>query len=192
MKREKKVLNLGNLRMGDVVLIHSNFKLFQPATWLALIIRLITKNYFNHAAIVVCPFGPEFIYQSTASGIVKDLALHELKGDDCKIIRPSIIEIRRLEFNMMVEKRANDQLNKPYDYFGLLIAQLIHQAGGLISSKLDIWLESRGENARKRWYCSEFVAYCIDYPKWYECAPCDLERDPTFTKIFDGIVDLIK
>ena len=196
----KKVLDLTKLQVGDIILVHTPFNLWQPLTWLSWLIRFFTKDYYNHAAIVgysnspivipINPFYPSMYtdVQSVESGVISDPLSTQISGCDIKIRRyDKLMSPTNDQLNQLVT-RINSFRGIPYDIPGCLIFQLIKQLGNDVFPGSDIWLEQHQKDGAKRFYCSELVACCLKLPNWWELSPADLDVHINLSTIYEGIV----
>ena len=161
-------------KVGDILLVHS--KGFVPMG-----IRLFTKCYYNHAAIIVKAMGEICVLEAIGRGFMITKTYEEYKKETCReyaVLRPK-------EGKLLHSKQVNDRLidiiGKPYDYKSLLYSQIIKQV-----SKKDTWKGAKEMKATKRIYCSEACAYAYPYifPKWWSIAPVDIYNEPKLELVY--------
>lgn len=182
-------LDLSRLKVGDVILVHTYFKPFQPVSWLAWFIRFFQRNYWNHAAIIdITDNGSVLIVQALAKGIEASFFKDHIIGKEIQILRLNSDYSDNPLFIESVRNRIIKGIGVKYDYAGCLIFQLFHQIGEMINPDSNLWLGKKGSKAANRFYCSEFVAWCLDLPNWWLLAPDDLNRSHEFKEIFLGKV----
>ena len=182
-------LDLNYILNGDVVLFHTKFELLKPITWLSALIRLFTNDYYNHAGIIW--LGDDnlfYIVESLAKGVEKSPLVQSLFMQDCKILRLKNGNPYSVGYEMKLRVRIKSAIGIKYDYSSLFLFQLIKQFGEAISPEIDLWLGQKNSKASKRFYCSEFVAWCLRLPKWYELAPDDLDKSPHLQAYYEGNV----
>lgn len=166
---KKEFVTSAIIRSGDVLHCTSN-------GWLARAIKKITKSKVNHTALAIECWGELFIIDSQKEGT------H---------LRPFNQWIDEMKYTYQVSRPINftsDQKNKavskigftPYDFMSLILWQPLY----ILTGK---WHGHREDKATKRMYCSEYVAYVFDLPKWWDKSPQEvmgyMQRSPLFTDI---------
>lgn len=144
-----------------IVLVHNPFELSKPRTWLALIIRLITKSNWNHCAISVEIDGVE---------TVSDFQEHyKLRPMSEWIYEDTSRKVRFKEFDSEKDSRfIIDQIlfasgrYKGYDWLKLV--------NHLTKRKLGFTIFKENE---KRFVCSEWLGFLKTGKKDNWCVPND-------------------
>lgn len=142
------------LETGDI--LHCNRKGI-----LSFLIRKATKSNFNHSAIVVEIWGQIYIIDSQRDGT--DLRPFDVWTKKYKYtykISRNIF-VNRDEF----AKRALSRVDTGYDFTSLLIRKPLHLIFGRWKKK---------EDETKRFYCSEFAAWCHKIERSDIMTPNDL------------------
>jgi len=153
-----KNLNNVELREGDILHCMSN-------GWLAKLIKFFTRSKINHTALVLNIYGKLFIVDS------------QIKGTNP---RPLIEWAKKYNYTYEISRPKNFSIghkklaisafgHTPYDF-----ASLIFQAWYQITGK---WIGKTYEEAKKRMYCSEFVAYVFQMHKWWKMSPAKLYEE---------------
>lgn len=158
-----------------VYLIHRHKK--GLVSWL---IRLITHSWSSHTALLIVTTNNEFIYESDGGIVRKMNYSFWVKDFDIVVQRIDLVCENTFKLNNVLEA----QLGKGYDFKGTLIDQLVFQLYGK-------WKGHTGEFATNKFYCSEFVAYCLNritcnYPEWYKVSPAYLYTENRYTTIYKG------
>lgn len=168
--------------LGKIYLVHRH----SPFVWHKLIryvswaIRIFTKSYYSHTTLCFEWYSEKYIFESDG-GIVRCMRYDSW----CKDAIVCIENIDLLESNKKhLFLVALNQLGKGYDNKGTLIDQLIFQVSGR-------WTGHTGSYAKDKFYCSEYVAYCLNevlgtHPNWYKTSPADLYNEKRFKTVFTG------
>lgn len=130
-----------------IILIHNPFELRKPRTWLALIIRLVTRSCWNHCAVVVELDGVES---------VSDFQEHyKLRPFSEWVSEDKNRQVRFKKLDSVKDNRwLNDQIQfasgrfKGYDWLKLV--------NHLTKRKLGFVIFKENEN---RFVCSEWVEF---------------------------------
>jgi hypothetical protein len=191
MKKLKKItLNFCEIQTGDIVLFHTKFNPIQPISWLAAFIRFFERNYWNHAAIVYkTDLNTLFLVEALAGGVAIDYLSGRVFEQDIKILRLKSEFLQNPYYKNCIADRIHKGIGTRYDFSGCLIFQLFKQCGEVLSPDLKLWFGRKGSRAANRFYCSEFVAWCLDLPKWWELAPDDVDKSKLLKTIIVGNVE---
>lgn len=171
------------LKTGDIVLFHSDFKFYSPISYLSAAIRFFADIYYNHVGIIIKNWDVPMVNEAVGRGIISDIVTDRLRGKEIKILRP---KFEFLEKELAI--KANNKLgNTGYDFSGLLFYQLIFQL-------TKVWIGTKNkQRAEKRMYCYEYVAFLINqikpdiYQDWWEIDPNKLINDSdNFEVTFEG------
>lgn len=163
------------LQTGDIVLFRTPFKWYNPISYLGAAIRFFTKYPYNHVGVVVSNWGKLFINEAIEKGVISIPVENRFKGEDVLILRDPIgID------EEVFARRANSFLgNTGYDFTSLLMFQLIFQV-------TKTWIGRTQEKAKKRMYCSEYVAYLYGINNWWRVSPDRINNGGTFNVVFEG------
>lgn len=180
------IRNISQTKTGDVLHRHAPFLWYKPSRYVSVLIRLITKSWSGHTAMIVYVFGNPMVVESDDGKI--QLTPYKIWANDAEIV------IGRIEISNRKRRKlsayALSQLGKAYDFKGTVIDQLILQFRGK-------WYGHTGINAEDKMYCSEFISWCYNkllamYPDWYKTPPSTMYADARFKWIFVGkAIDLI-
>lgn len=154
------------------------------------LIQLFTGCRYSHCGFLV----PElvinnyilFVYESDTKdgkkgGVTKTEYSKWCEGNE--------IEVKVLTFDYYYSKHiitiAKQQLGKNYDLKGTALDQLIYQVFG-------VWKGYTGVKAEDKFYCSEYVEYCINkvlgiFPNWFLGSPAHLYKSKYLKTIYKGI-----
>ncbi len=175
---------------GDLILVHRKGPVKNINTFLAHMIRKITKNYYNHAANVCESMEDLYVTEAVEDGYYATKTVQELfdslgKEYEILIKRKAVINYPTYY------ERVRYFISANYDYKATLFDQLIYWL-------FDKWIGKTGEDSDKVVNCSEVVAkiYKEDFPHGYRMAPVHLycytkdwqtiyESDPTGRLIFN-------
>jgi len=137
-------------KTGDIILFKRKFKFWQPMSWIALIIRLVTKAKYNHAGVILVENNQVFLIESWTNGIRKVLLTdRKIRNTEIAVYRPNYWRFDEIVF----EAELKLLLKKKYDYKGTVIDQFIYNIFG-------IWTGAKNETeAKKRLFCYELVWY---------------------------------
>jgi len=160
---------------GDIILFKRKFNLFKPMSWIALIIRIITKAKYNHAGVILVENNQIFLVESWTKGIRK-LPFYERNFKDVEFttFRPNYWNFDKLVFKEEIKLL----LKKKYDYKATIIEQFLYYTFG-------IWTGAKNEEqAKKRLFCYELVWYLHRksdtfgiWGKWWKCKLNDIITD---------------
>lgn len=184
---QQKIILKNRLQVGDVILVHNRFRLLHPLTWLSALIRFFCKNPYNHCGIITLnDFGNLAVNQSLASGVNHSSFQSCFKGEKIKILRYKHIKELYKKFDYQIHKRFNSKIGTPYDYFGCLLHQMVKQSFEMLDLPVKVWIGLHGEKAAKRFYCSEYVAWCLCNPDWWQVSPDDIDKDTDMEIVWKG------
>jgi len=167
------------VKTGDIIAFKSQFKLFKPVTWLSYLIRIITKQEYNHTGVIVYVWGIPMVYESMGHGFKSTPLVDRLigiKGDKISILR------RNDDFDKTkFAKEATNMLGHvKYDIKGLF--DQLHFA---IYKKWKTRTELEAEHSL---YCWEATSYLHResnlFKNWWEIDPDIYFNNDKFTYIF--------
>ncbi|PZF73910.1 YiiX/YebB-like N1pC/P60 family cysteine hydrolase [Taibaiella soli] len=170
--------SINDLKTGDVLHVHSPFRFGKPVRWLMVLVRWITKCYYNHTAIVVRIWGQVYVAEADVKGIT--ITPFERWAEDLNIcVARADVQLEEGEIASFVLQ----QMAIPYDYAATLFYQLVFSATGK-------WFGATNDKNGKM-YCSEFVAYVYYhslgwFTTWYQTTPTALVGSPNFVKLYFG------
>jgi hypothetical protein len=166
-----------DVEAGDVILYHTGFS-YKPVSWLALLIRLFTKSYWNHAGLVVQIEGRLFISEALGGGVrVRPLSYY-LDRRFCKIKLLKLKAFHEPGALPEITARAFDKLGCKYDIKNLFD----HLWKAITGGKWTGYTENHAAGAM---VCSEYVAYCYSLKGWWMWTAGDLDAHPDFYSAFD-------
>lgn len=153
---------------------------------LSWLIRLITRSWSSHTAILIHYQDYAFIYESDEGIVRKMNYAFWAKDFEIELQKIDLTSEKQFKLGNVLEA----QLGKGYDFKGTIIDQLIFQFYGK-------WTGHTGSFATDKFYCSELVAYCLNettgiYPEWYKTSPADLYNEKRYRTIYKGNAKLIK
>lgn len=88
----------------------------------------------------------------------------------------SVFRMKNFNPNNAYINKALKELNKKYDYFGIVWDMLLYTT---IGKRRD---RSKAASETRRW-CSEFNAWMKDLPGWQKYMPKDFSKNKLFEKI---------
>ena len=174
-------LDLSILKTGDIILFRTPFVWYKPISYLTLIIRAITHDYYNHAGIIIFNWSQLFINEAIGKGVVTSPISLSIKNYIIKIVRPKDQKYTEGE----IATKANSKLGTGYDFLGLLFYQVIYQ----IKKK---WYGYTQEYAEKNMYCSDYVAWIYNLKNWWTVTPKDIDDDKDLKTIYITNVQITK
>lgn len=144
---------------------------------ISFLIRLITRSWSSHTALLI----DGFVYESD-KGLVRKMNYIFWCSDSEVLIQKIDLTI---ENKNKLTNILENQLGKGYDFKSTIIDQLIFQLYGK-------WTGHTGNYAINKFYCSEFIAYCLNevtgnYPNWWKISPKDLFNEERYNSIYKGI-----
>lgn len=148
------------MQTGNVILVHNPFQLFRPITWLAWLIRAVTKTYYNHCALVLVDNEEVYIVEALGKGVVKT----PIKYWQTRAKR----EITILPI-MAQPDRITVHVGKRYDWPSLFYLGLIRVP--LKKCSTLTWLGLVPRNPEKKLYCYELAALVHQCPNWHSILP---------------------
>jgi hypothetical protein len=147
---------------GQVISVHTPFEWNKPLRYLSVLIRFFTKSFWNHSAIIYVASGIPFVAESDINGVV----MYPLKN-----MSPNKT-IRIYSLNLPVDSgRIVSRVGiSKYDFRALFIHHLVNIYFG-------IWIGPKSPGAAyERFTCSEFVAWCLNFPSAYRTRPDELDK----------------
>lgn len=178
-----KIKSYKELQTGDLLHRHSPFVWYKPTRYLSVLIRFFTKSWSGHTAMIIDIWSEKMVVESDGLN-VRLLPYKEWAKDSLIIItRNELTEFQKRHLSIVA---ISKQGYTGYDFIGI-IHQLIFQLSGQ-------WIGRTGDNASKKMYCSEYIAWCYNevlriYPNWFKIAPSDLYNDNKFFQIYKGIAN---
>lgn len=152
-----------HLETGDILHCQGN-------SLISRLIRRFTKSRISHTALVLRIEGTLFIADSQRDGT------HLRPFNDWQRKYKYKFWVHRLRHSNRVNRRgivkakALDVIGtKKYDFASLLW----YHPRYILTGR---WKGKKTDSADERFYCSEFVAYCWDFPKWWRLSPEDLKE----------------
>lgn len=150
------------IQNGDILVCSSN-------GWLGRQIKRFTRSDVNHVAMAIKVGGVLMVIDSQKDGTNPKTYENWLKkyGYDFKVFRYTWANP---QWGKSIREKALSKSGVTgYDF----IALLWHQPRYLLTGK---WKGKKGDDAARRMYCSEFVAWCHSLPNWWEMSPADVLR----------------
>jgi hypothetical protein len=150
-----------NLNIGDILLCRRE-------TLLSKLIRKFTKSKYNHVAIYVEVWGEPFIIDAQAKGVNAISYEQWLKKYKYRytVYRHNLADTECFKKDISI--RAFSKIGfTGYDVLSLVW----YQPRYIFTGK---WKGKRNEDAIKRMYCSEYVAWVYELPNWWKLSPEDL------------------
>lgn len=142
---------------GDILVCSSN-------GWLGKQIKRFTKSTTNHTALVINVSGVLMVIDSQKNGTNPKTFENWLSkyAYDYKVFR---YHYGNADWGREIRKRALSKSGVTgYDFASLLLWQPWY----LLTGK---WKGRTKEQAEKRMYCSEFVAWVHEFPNWWTFSP---------------------
>lgn len=98
--------------------------------------------------------------------------------------RGTEIRVNEIEYSeknkQIILIRATYQLGKDYDFKSTCIDWIIYLAFGK-------WTGYTGNNTTDKFYCSEYVSYCLSYAKFYITSPAMLYKESKYKTVYEGL-----
>lgn len=172
--------NYNDTQTGDIIHRHVPFYWYKPDRYIAAFIRLFTKSWCSHTAMIVDVWGEKMVIENDNSNTRLISFENWAKDSDIVISR---IELTDLEKRKLCILSINELGNTGYDYEAIP-HHIIYSISG-------IWIGRTGDNAKSKKVCSEFVAYLYNelkgfYPNWFSATPNVLYEDKRFAEIYFG------
>lgn len=143
------------LRTGDILHCKND-------NFISKAIRFATKGKFSHTALVVECWGEVCIIEAQNNGVNLKTYDSWMKKYNYKYAISRPLQLNEKEFSVRALKRAGVT---SYDFKSLLFYQPLY----ILTGK---WKGSNvGDN---KMYCSDFVGWQYDVPKYWEKSPQDL------------------
>lgn len=141
----------------------------QKKGFISWTIRKLTKSWSSHTALLIdC-----LIYESD-KGFVRCLPFERWCSNSLISVDEINVDTIRLEL------KAQKELGKKYDFKSTVIDWVIYIVFGK-------WTGYTGVNSTDKFYCSEYVAYCLNKEKFYITSPEMLYGEYKNNRIFVGI-----
>jgi hypothetical protein len=158
------------LQPGDIIVFRDKWVWNEPITWLSFFVRLFTRCYFNHTALVADDGWQLVINEAVAKGIISRRAKDHLfrSGVTIMILRPSI------PFD---NAKAMSKVGVPYDFWTLIFFQAIYRITG-------IWI-GKTTHGDDKLVCSEYAAWVYGLPKWWLMSTREIIESPAFSVVYD-------
>lgn len=160
-----------------ILLVHTPFDWKRPITTLPHLIRKVAGVFNNHGSFLI----DGYIYESDINGVVKVPLKEWAKNQTITVYEFDDIYAVSTAINLVNKHK--------YDFMSLFIYQPIYLATGW-------YLGRRKRIGAKRFYCFEYLAYCLNYEMFYKVTPkefneyCDRNFKKTHANI--NIHDYIK
>jgi len=154
------------MEQRDISIIQAGFiLLYKSNSFVSRMIRFFMKCPYHHAGLVVELWGELFVAESNMHGLTVNNLLDSIKKSKILVLKPKI-EVDPIQINKFVIPILGKH---KYDIMSLIVYQVIY----LFTGK---WIGRKDEHAKKRLYCSEFVAYVYFslygiFPEWYKTNP---------------------
>ena len=147
-----------DLKTGDI--LHCRGR-----KWLAKAIMKFTRGRWSHTAVVVECWGQIYIVDAQLNGVNARPYEEWVKefNYEYKVSRPKF-QIEPKDFSIRAFTKVG---STKYD----VISLIWHQPLYIITGK---WNGKTRDNATGRMYCSEYVGWLYNMPKWWELSPQDL------------------
>lgn len=124
----------------------------------APVIRLVTKCYYNHVAIVY----RGYVFEANSKGFEPSYSVEEYIKRIGVDIEVALLEPKVLPLG--AKERLKEIIGKGYDFWSLLWFQVILAVTGK-------WLGHTQKFAKEKVYCSEAIAYILDLFQWWIYTP---------------------
>jgi hypothetical protein len=132
-----------------VILIHNPFEILKPKTWLALIVRLFTKSYWNHCAVAVILDGVECVSDFQERYKLRPMA-EWLAEDRNRSVRFKFVDTGQNDSWLIDQILFASGRYKGYDWLKLV--------NHLTKRKLGFTIFKENE---KRFVCSEWIEFLL-------------------------------
>jgi len=150
------------LQNGDILICSSN-------GILGRMIKLATRSTVNHVAMVIDVSGVKMVIDSQSNGTNVKTFENWKKEYGYKYVAYRYKQATP-EWGKKIRAKALSKTGVTgYDFASLIIYQPLY----LITGK---WIGLKEEKAGNRMYCSEFVAWVFDFPRWWTYSPKDVEN----------------
>lgn len=158
------MIKIDELKEGDIILVHK--KGFDGISDIpAPIIRILTKCYYNHAALVTKYLDKLYVSEAVSNGFVPTQQLDDYLNDvnikrEIIILRVPGVNKKHLYFNL------KSIVNNKYGYGTLLFTQLVYQLTKKVFGK-GWWLGKSDNVAKRTVVCSEVIANAFPHLSKY-------------------------
>lgn len=155
---------------GNPLVVRHHFRLFDPGSWLSLLIRKIDGCWANHCAIIIYINDKKYVVEARGSGIYLATWENWLKH------RPHKTFFEGKSFLSIPDDIQNKILSKvgvEYDKIALFVWHPLR----LITGK---WWGGTAESGKM--VCSEYVGWCWKeyFPEWMYLSTGDIVRSGVF------------
>jgi len=162
----------------DVILVASE-------TFVGKSIQKFIDAKINHAGVLIWLENKLYVSEAVGSGLQLVSWEEYINSDKGFIIlKPNGLsakfDIDYIKHSILSQTKAHK-----YDYLSLLVFQPIRHLCRKLFGK-SIWLGKKGKYAKKRFFCSEWVAYLYNiyygkFPSWWLTDPADIQKGTFFT-----------
>jgi len=145
----------------SIVLVHNPFNIKRPITWLAALIRKVTRRHYNHSAMLFDVEDRVYVIEAIYPRVIIREFNKWIKSDpqrEYKLV-PRTID----DYPSFVEKVLS-QVGKEYDIMSLVFYLPI----SIIFKR---WVGRKKQIASRKLYCYELVAYLLDEDNYYKVNP---------------------
>lgn len=170
------------LKEGDILLVHSYFKLkfdVLPAP----IIRQVTKCYYNHVAMIGRCADTLFVFEAVGKGFIPTKPLEEWLEEFEKGVREFMV-LR--PYGEVTTKRINKNIEiligNGYNFQALGFTFLYYYLTGK-------WKGKTGEPSKdEKIVCSQAVAYAYKmfFPEWWKISGADIYASKYFKIVYES------
>lgn len=186
---EQGILNISDLKIGDLIL-------FRSQSFLAKAIRWIAQIKYNHVGVAVENWDAWVVNEAIGRGVLPSPIENRLQGKTICIRRTKLYSPTNDIEKKALAIKFNSILGvTKYDFIALLVYQLVYQLTkqlGFNKGK-GYWIGRKGKDAEKRMYCYEYAAW--GYPQIFsepwQVDPIEFMNDENFITIFEGKVEQI-
>lgn len=147
-----------------ILLVHTPFNWRRPLTIISHLIRKVTGNFWNHAAIMVKIENSWFILESDIKGVVLLPYKDWVREQTLQIWIPTE---NPAALGRMLSKCGNTK----YDFLSLFWFQLVYQLTG----KFYGFTSER--KAAKTFYCYEYIGWVYHMKDWFKIDPDSFIRE---------------
>lgn len=169
------------LKTGDVLNRHVPFYWYKPNRYISAFIRLFTKSWCSHTAMIVDVWGEKMVIENDNSDT--RLISFENWANDSYIVISRDNTLTDQDKRFMCVLAINELGSTGYDYESIP-SHLIYSVSG-------VWIGRTGENSKSKKVCSELIAFLYDkvkrcYPNWWLVTPKVIYEDERFELIYNG------
>ncbi len=170
------------LQTGDIVCFKRKFKIWNPMSWLSLIIRIITRVEYNHVGTVGKLYRKFMLFEALGPGVVINKAIRRI--EDTKYTDKYRVLRRKSHVNnvQLVEEALELCGHTKYDIIGLIYQLILNLTG--------IWVGPNRMRAKRRMYCYELVYYLHRdveaFKFWNKLKPKELFKSEEFEIVYES------